>query len=259
VLVASSLWRKSLRLEYDRWRWLHALLAVAAVLLAAAHVRGAGYYSRAPTERPLLLAFGAAWLGLIGYVRLWRPARLRARPYRVTAVRPARGRSWTLALAPDGHAGLRFRPGQYAWLTLRSSPFAAREHPFSFSGSAAAAGALEFTIRELGDFTRTIGTVRPGEVAYVDGPYGAFTVDRHGGAPGFAFIAGGVGIAPIMSMLRTLADRGDRRPLRLVYANDHWGTCSSARGWRSSSGGWSSGFTTCCGIPSRAGRGRPAT
>ena len=29
-------------------------------------------------------------------------------------------------------------------------------------------------------------------------------------------VAGGVGITPMMSMLRTLADRGDRRPHRLV-------------------------------------------
>jgi predicted ferric reductase len=31
-----------------------------------------------------------------------------------------------------------------------------------------------------------------------------------------------VGITPIMSMLRTLADRGDQRPLLLIYANLDW-------------------------------------
>ena len=222
LLVATSLGRKSLRIEYDRWRWLHAALAASGVLLAAIHVWGAGYYSRAPAESALLAGYGIGWLMVVGYVRVWRPVRLHARPYRVTAVRPERGRSWTLALEPEGHAGLRFKPGQYAWLTLRASPFAAREHPFSFSGSAAGGTSLEFTIRELGDFTRTVGTVAPGEVAYVDGPYGSFTVDGYAHAPGFGLIAGGVGIAPIMSMLRTLADRGDRRPLRLVYANDRW-------------------------------------
>jgi predicted ferric reductase len=38
----------------------------------------------------------------------------------------------------------------------------------------------------------------------------------------FAFIAGGVGITPIMSMLRTLAQRGEKRPLTLIYANRDW-------------------------------------
>lgn len=41
-------------------------------------------------------------------------------------------------------------------------------------------------------------------------------------APGYVFIAGGIGIAPIMSMLRALADREDRRPLLLLYAYRRW-------------------------------------
>ena len=64
--------------------------------------------------------------------------------------------------------------------------------------------------------------MKVGELAYVDGPHGVFTTDRHAAAPGFVFIAGGVGIAPIMSMLRTLADKADRRPMRLIYGNRRW-------------------------------------
>ncbi len=61
-----------------------------------------------------------------------------------------------------------------------------------------------------------------GEVAYVDGPHGAFTTDRHPEAAGFVFLAGGVGIAPLMSMLRTLAERRDPRPVHLIYGNAKW-------------------------------------
>jgi 3-phenylpropionate/trans-cinnamate dioxygenase ferredoxin reductase subunit len=57
---------------------------------------------------------------------------------------------------------------------------------------------------------------------YLDGPYGHFSVDRQPHAQEYVFIAGGVGITPIMSMLRTLADRGERRPLLLFYANKDW-------------------------------------
>jgi predicted ferric reductase len=35
-------------------------------------------------------------------------------------------------------------------------------------------------------------------------------------------VAGGIGITPMMSMMRTLADLGDRRPLLLIYANRDW-------------------------------------
>jgi predicted ferric reductase len=96
-----------------------------------------------------------------------------------------------------------------------------REHPFSIASSARRRLRLNFTIKELGDFTRRIGTVVPGQIAYLDGPYGSFSVDRHPNAD-YVFIAGGIGIAPMMGMLRTLADRGDRRPLRLIYAYKDW-------------------------------------
>jgi predicted ferric reductase len=140
----------------------------------------------------------------------------------VSDVRQERGSSWTLTLTPEGHAGLRFLPGQFAWLTLRSSPFSAKEHPFSFSGSAEDSSALRFTIKELGDFTSTIKDVQRGETAYVDGPHGIFSIDHCPRAESFVFVAGGVGIAPIISMLRTLADRQDERRLRLIYGNWRW-------------------------------------
>ena len=97
-----------------------------------------------------------------------------------------------------------------------------QEHPFSISSSAADGnGSLAVTIKELGDFTGAIRHVPRGETAYIDGPYGAFTIDRHE-AESYVFVAGGIGIAPIMSMLRTLAARRDRRPLCLIYAYRRW-------------------------------------
>lgn len=217
VMTAVSLLRKVIRLHYDAWRIGHVILAVAAVGLAFFHIDGVGYYVATPWKRALWAAIAASWIGLIVYVRLLKPIFLLRRPYRVTDVRPERGDAWTVALEPEGHAGMAFVPGQFAWLVLRSSPFAMREHPFSFSSAPRDSGGVEFTIKELGDFTRTIGTVKPGEVAYLDGPYGSFGV-AESLAPELFFIAGGIGIAPMSSMLRGLAARGDRRPLTLVHA-----------------------------------------
>jgi ferredoxin-NADP reductase len=58
-------------------------------------------------------------------------------------------------------------------------------------------------------------------MVYVDGPHGVFSMDQDEG-PGFGFIAGGVGVTGLLSMLRTMADRGDVRPAVLVYANGDW-------------------------------------
>jgi predicted ferric reductase len=144
------------------------------------------------------------------------------RPYRVADVRQERGDAWTLAMQPDGHRGFRFNPGQFGWLTVWESPFKVTQHPFSFSSSAAATdGRVEMTIKNLGDFTSTIQTVPVGKRVYVDGPYGAFTIDDNT-ADMYVCIAGGVGITPMVSMIRTLADRGDRRPVVLLYGSKDW-------------------------------------
>jgi predicted ferric reductase len=219
ALVLTSVARKPLRLEYDRWRIGHAVMAVAAVVFAVWHVAGTGYYSGATAKMWTWIAYMLGWLLLGAYIRVVKPWWMMGHPYRVDAVQRERGRAWTLTLKPEGHAGLRFRPGQFAWLTLGHTPFAAEEHPFSIASSAEQRDRLQFTIKELGDFTRTVGQTAVGSTAYLDGPFGVFTPDLHPDAPGFVLIAGGVGIAPMMSMLRTFADRGERRPVTLVYGS----------------------------------------
>ncbi|NOQ90108.1 MAG: oxidoreductase [Gammaproteobacteria bacterium] len=222
LLIVTSLWRKPLRIHYDEWRMLHIALAMTGFLLALVHIEGVGYYIDAPSKRWLWTAYTLFWLLLIVFLRVIKPWLLHNKPYRVTEIRQEHGNSWTLSLTPDGHQGMTFQPGQFAWLTLRDSPWHIKEHPFSISSSAEKSEQLEFTIKELGDFTRTIKETLVGDIAYLDGPYGAFSVDRFPDASGYVFIAGGVGAAPIMSMLRTLADRNEQRPLWFIYGNNSW-------------------------------------
>jgi predicted ferric reductase len=218
LLVASSLWRKQLHLHYDAWRIIHLVLAVGGVVLALVHVEGVGYYLASPSKRALWILIVATWVAVVLHVRLVRPWLLLRRPWRLARVSRERGDSWTLALEPAGHAGLRFLPGQFCWLTIGRSPFAMKEHPFSLSSPPRGDGTVEITIKELGDFTRTVGRLEPGTPAFLDGPYGAFSIDRQD-APGYVFLGGGIGMAPLMSMLRALAERRDRRPHLLVMAN----------------------------------------
>lgn len=224
ALVVTSLWRRRIGIEYDGWRLAHAALAVAAIGLALVHVRGAGYYTGIFWNRVVIDLFVGSLVAVVVYVRVIKPIFVSARPYRVTEVRPERGRVWTLRLAPEGHNGMTFQPGQFAWLSLGRAPWRAGEHPFSISSAPEEGGDVEVTIKALGDFTREVSRTPPGTVAYLDGPHGVFSVDLHPDAPGVFFLAGGIGIAPIMSMLRAMARRGDPRPMRLVYGNRTWET-----------------------------------
>jgi len=216
-LIVMALWRKPLKIEYTRWRIWHGMLATAAVAFAMLHVLGVNWYINEPWKRLLWAGYSIFFVGLLFYTRVWKPWQLLRTPYRVREVKAERGGSWSLVLEPDGHAGLQFHPGQFAWITAFNSPFKDAEHPFSFSSAPASDGSVRFTIKELGDFTQRIKELKPGDKVYVDGPYGAFSIDRHPDAKEFVFIAGGVGITPMVSMLHTLAQRNDQRPLLLIY------------------------------------------
>jgi predicted ferric reductase len=221
AIVATSLWRQQLRLRYEIWRVLHGVLALAIVVTALLHVELVGYYVSGPWRRGLWLVWSVVLVGLLIKVRIVNPWRMRQRPWTVAAVEPLPGNAWHLHLRPDGHDGIHPEPGQFAWITVSRSPYQIREHPFSISSSADHDGSLRFTIKEAGDFTSRLGELEPGTRAYVDGPYGAFSYER-AQAEGFVFLAGGIGISPMLGMLHTLADRGDRRPMWLFYANPTW-------------------------------------
>lgn len=221
LLVALSIHRRRLHLSYEVWRGTHAALGVVLLALSLLHIAGAGAYVNTPAKWAVWIGFVVAVLGVYAYLRLVKPLQQARAPYRVVDVKPELGRTWTLTLAPVGHEGLRFLPGQFVWLKLGTSPFTPQEHPFSFSSSAEHPQRLEFGIKALGDFTATIAATAPGTLAYLDGPHGSMSVDLYP-APGYVFIAGGIGVTPIVSMLRTMADRGDRRPCLLIYADDSW-------------------------------------
>lgn len=219
--IVLSVWRVRLRLSYEAWHISHVVLAVGIIAFSFAHTLRAGAYTNATWKEGLWIAIAVAVVTLLLYTRLVKPLLLARHPYRVVNVAEERGGAWTIELEPHGHEGLKFHPGQFAWLKVDTSPFAFGEHPFSFSSNPEFPARLRFTVKELGDFTSRVKKVEPGARAYVDGPFGAFTLDRYP-SRGYVFIAGGIGITPVMSMLRTLVSRGDRRPLRLVYANPTW-------------------------------------
>jgi predicted ferric reductase len=221
VLVASSVWRRRLRLSYEVWQVAHALLAVVAVVAAVVHVLLVNYYIDSLWKQVLWLLMTAAFVWLLLWVRMLRPLRIRRRPWKVERVTPERDNTTVLTLRPTGHDGLRFAPGQFAWITVGRSPFSVTSHPFSLCSSAEINGTIEVAIKAAGDFSSSVANVKPGTEVYVDGPHGVFSIDQYEGA-GFCLIAGGVGIAPALSMLETLADRGDVRPVVLFAGNRNW-------------------------------------
>ncbi len=220
ALIVLTVLRRRLRHRYEVWRWVHVGLAGSVLVLTALHIWWLDHLIR---DRAISAWFAILVLGVLGvlaYRWLWRPVFGARSKYVVREVRPETGTVSTLVVEPRGNPhrlGRRssgFSPGQFAWLRMSPS-MGAQEHPFTIASSAHLTDRKELTVRHSGDFTRAVRQLRPGDPVWLDGPHGSFSVDLQPSA-GLVMIAGGVGITPMISMLRTLAHRRDRRPHRLV-------------------------------------------
>ena len=221
IVAITSIFRKEIRLGYNAWHSIHTLLAILMTVFGLIHIFKVNYYTASIAMRITWIIETAIWLGNIIYLRILKPIHIKNRPFLVQKIIPETPDVWTLVLKPDGHAGIDFNAAQVAWININTSPFTLHRNPFSISGSAHTKHELRFTIKALGDFSASIGNLTGGETVYVDGPYGNFSLEDERTIHGLVLLAGGIGIAPIMSILRTLADQKDDRPLFLFYGNSN--------------------------------------
>ncbi len=216
VLVTMALYRERLA-RYGVWRASHGLLALAAVVFLVLHVLKAGHYARFFPLHALWPMLAIAVIASALTVYGDRALRMAMTNWRVADNRKVAEGLWEVTLRHDKGKGLAYRAGQFAWIAFGGRRFPLFDHPFSIASAPSAGNDLAFLIKEQGDFTGGIGAIPPGTKVGLDAPHGSFVVADDGAAP-LLLVAGGVGIAPILAVLRELAATGDRRPVRLVYA-----------------------------------------
>ena len=210
LLIIVSLNRK---IPYHRWLTTHRFMGLL-FLVVGIHVALVLYDGE---EIPLLSAPGAALAllliaGLAAYVykQLLYGGKER-RPFTLAAVNRLE-RATEVVLRPK-NGMLAFEPGQFAFVTIDAEGFR-ESHPFTISSGAGEDG-LRFTMKVLGDYTRRVrDDLAAGADVAVEGPYGRFSPLR--GSERQVWVAGGIGITPFLSVLRTMAP-GHGKTIRLYY------------------------------------------
>ena len=110
---------------------------------------------------------------------------------------------------------VKFFPGQYMDIAV---PGTDQVRSFSMANTSSKEGLLEFVIKVYPDglFSHFLDErVQPGDRLELTGPFGVFTLRE--GDTDLVFIGGGAGMAPILSLLRSMAERGISRKATFFY------------------------------------------
>jgi ferredoxin-NADP reductase len=127
----------------------------------------------------------------------------------------------TMAFQFERPNDFAFKAGQYIDLTLSSpqpAPSSGLTHTFSIASSPSDEKLVVTTRMRNTAFKQAISTLPIGSQAEIEGPMGSFTLHNNTARPA-VFLAGGIGIAPFLSMLSYAAEEKLRHPIVLFYAN----------------------------------------
>ena len=109
-----------------------------------------------------------------------------------------------------------YKPGQFAQLSL----LGIGEAPISITSSPYKQGFLEFTIRAVGRLTRAIHQLKPGDNIYIRGPYGNSWPFEEVKGKDLYFIAGGIGLPPLRSLINSVFDKREEfGRIKILYGS----------------------------------------
>jgi ferredoxin-NADP reductase len=127
----------------------------------------------------------------------------------------------TLAFRFEKPRHFVFKAGQYIDLVLPGSESGSANgltHTFSIASSPFDKELLVTTRMRNTAFKQALSVLPIGSEARIEGPMGSFTLHNNTARPA-VFLAGGIGIAPFLSMLSHANEEKLRHPLVLFYAN----------------------------------------
>ena len=110
-------------------------------------------------------------------------------------------------VSPEGGKLFEHRPGQCAMLSVPG----VSEAMISITSSPTNKEFMEFSVKKCGCLTQWLHAMEVGQMITVRGPYGRpFPVDDELAGKDLLFVAGGIGLAPLRSVINYVRDKRDQ-------------------------------------------------
>ncbi len=151
------------------------------------------------------------------------PRRMQQHPWKVDKVVQESDAIFSLYFKPPPGRKINHQAGQFCYVRPVGNGMPSQSHPFTISSKPDDEGVC-ITIKPVGDFTTVIKKIELGSPVCIDGAYGQFSYKWVPPDSTLVFLAGGIGITPMLSMLRDLCIKEPKRKVLLMwgarYEND---------------------------------------
>ncbi len=224
ILLGTIIWSLSIvrrKLKYEWWYYVHLFnyFGAALIFLHVKEMAGTSQYIAWPIfwiALYVLTALNVIWF------RFLRPSlRFWQHQFTVSKVEDL-GIATSIYISGRNLDKFKIDAGQFMIFRFLQVGFWTQAHPFSLSWAPPTPSTpgnhkeLRITAKKLGDYTNELPKIKVGTQVLIDGPHGIFT-EKVISKEKLLFIAGGIGITPIRSMLENLDGRHTDKVL--LYSN----------------------------------------
>jgi predicted ferric reductase len=205
------------KMKYNRWKLSHEFLG-ATFMFAVLHI----FLVRNQAARDYIFegyygfAMAVSLIGILAFIYslLLKNRLAKEAIYTIESITKSKD-VHQITMVPEGKQ-LSYKSGQFLFVRFYNERLSREPHPFSIT-SKSNDPEITIMVKNLGDFTSSMGVLKEGDRVALEGPYGRFSMARDRRRDQ-VWVAGGIGITPFLGMAEDLGKGSADKHVDLYYS-----------------------------------------